>query len=128
MAGLTYATRLTRRLGLGVNAKFSQYGEYLERMVEAVSQRWNALCASRSYSESSTHVVIEFKVTREGLIKDIATIENTSQALGVLLAQRPCRELRREAERADRAALKQSGPATALRSTISRSSNSSLRM
>ncbi|MGH8017319.1 MAG: hypothetical protein ACREIA_03375 [Opitutaceae bacterium] len=72
---------------IAVDAKFSEYGQYLERMIEAVSQRWTALCSSRAYRESSTHVVIEFKVTREGLIKDIATIENTSEALGVLLAQ-----------------------------------------
>ena len=77
---------------IAVNAKFSEYGEYLERMVEAISQRWNALCASRSYRESSTHVLIEFKITRDGLIKDMETVENTSQALGVLLVTTAIRE------------------------------------
>jgi hypothetical protein len=72
---------------IGVNARFSEFGEYMERVVEAVSQRWTALCASRSYRESSTNVVIEFKLTRDGMIKDMETVENTAQALGVLLAR-----------------------------------------
>ncbi len=80
-------TGVSQTGAIAVDAKFSEYGQYLERMIEAVSQRWTALCNSRAYRENSTHVVIEFKVTREGLIRDIATIENTTQALGVLLAQ-----------------------------------------
>ncbi len=72
---------------IGVNARFSQYGEYLERLVEAVSQRWHALCESRSYSERSARVVIEFRITREGLIRGMETVDSTSQALGVLLCR-----------------------------------------
>lgn len=72
---------------IGVNANFSEFGEYMERMVEAVTQRWHGLCASRSYGETQTHVMLEFKVTREGTIEEMSVEESTSQALGVLLCR-----------------------------------------
>jgi hypothetical protein len=72
---------------VAVNAKFSEYGDYLERMVEAVSQRWHTLNASGAYRESSTFVVVEFVLTRDGLIRNMVVRDSTSQARGILLCR-----------------------------------------
>lgn len=70
-----------------VNAKFGPFGEYIERMQEAIQQRWDALGRQRSISESQTRVVLEFTLTSDGLIRNLETIETTSQALGILLCR-----------------------------------------
>ncbi|RME73359.1 MAG: hypothetical protein D6781_00555 [Verrucomicrobia bacterium] len=72
---------------IAVDAKFSEFGDYLERMIEAVSQRWNAMVASRSYGETSVRVVLEFKITRDGTIEDLVVVDSTAKALGILLAR-----------------------------------------
>jgi hypothetical protein len=72
---------------VAVDCNFSEYGEYLARFVEAVSQRWTALCASRSYAERHTFVFLEFKLDRDGNIEDMQTEDTTAQALGVLLCR-----------------------------------------
>lgn len=70
-----------------VNAHFGPFGDYLERMQEAIQQRWDALGRQRSISESQTRVVLEFTLTKEGLIRDLETIDTTSKALGTLLCR-----------------------------------------
>ena len=70
-----------------VNAHFGPFGDYLERMQEAIQQRWDALGRQRSISESQTRVVLEFRLTREGRILDLETVDTTSQALGTLLCR-----------------------------------------
>lgn len=72
---------------IAVNATFSQFGDYLERMIEAVSQRWNAMVASRSYGETSVRVVLEFKITQDGTIEQLEVIDSSAQALGILLCR-----------------------------------------
>ncbi len=70
-----------------VNANFGPFGDYLERMQEAIQQRWDALGRQRSISEAQTRVVLEFTITREGLIRDLETVDTTSKALGTLLCR-----------------------------------------
>ena len=70
-----------------VNAHFGPFGDYLERMQEAIQQRWDSLGRARSISETQTRVVLEFTLTKEGLIRDLETVDTTSQALGTLLCR-----------------------------------------
>jgi hypothetical protein len=72
---------------IAVDAKFSEYGEYIERMLEAVSQHWHGLCASRAYVENAANVVIEFKITSDGQVSGLETVDTTAKALGVLLCR-----------------------------------------
>ncbi|TVR51145.1 MAG: hypothetical protein EA425_07845 [Puniceicoccaceae bacterium] len=72
---------------VGVDANFSEYGEYLERMVEAVSQRWHRLVNARQYSEVASRVVLEFEITRDGMIENLQTVDTTAHALGTLLTR-----------------------------------------
>ncbi len=70
-----------------VNAHFGPFGDYLERMQEAIQQRWDSLGRARSISESQTRVVLEFTLTKEGLVRGLETVDTTSQALGTLLCR-----------------------------------------
>jgi hypothetical protein len=70
-----------------VDARFSEYGDYISRLVDAVSQHWHALCSSHEFSERSTHVVIRFTLTRDGRIHNLATVEKSSQNVGEYLCR-----------------------------------------
>lgn len=70
-----------------VNANFGPFGDYLERMQEAIQQRWDALGRQRSISETQTRVVLEFTITREGMIRNLETVDTTSKALGTLICR-----------------------------------------
>ena len=70
-----------------VNAHFGPFGDYLERMQEAIQQRWDALGRQRSISEAQTRVVLEFTLLKDGSIRDLETVDTTSQALGTLLCR-----------------------------------------
>lgn len=72
---------------IGVDARFSQFGEYMARMIEAVSQRWHELHASRAYSERGTMVVIRFTLTRDGNIRDMETVHSTARTVGEFLCR-----------------------------------------
>jgi hypothetical protein len=72
---------------VGIDARFSQFGEYQTRMVEAVSQRWHALCSSRAYGEHGTHVRLRFILTRDGNVRGMETLETTAQSVGVMLCR-----------------------------------------
>ena len=69
------------------DAKFSQFGDYMERVVEVVTQRWHAMAAARSYRETSSTVQLEFKLRADGSIADLYTIATNSKALGILLCR-----------------------------------------
>jgi hypothetical protein len=72
---------------VGYDAKFSQFGEYMERMVEVVTQRWHSLAAVRSYRETTSSVRLEFKLRQDGSIGELYTIDTSAKALGILLCR-----------------------------------------
>lgn len=72
---------------IGVDANFSQFGEYMERMVEAVSQHWHNNCRLAAYSGSGSNVVVEFRMTRDGRIRDLTTKQSTASGLGEQLVK-----------------------------------------
>jgi hypothetical protein len=56
----------------------------MERMREAIQQRWDELCAGDVSSQSGTHVVVEFRLTRDGRIEDMVVTDSTARGLGEL--------------------------------------------
>ncbi len=74
---------VTRSGMIAWDANFSEYGEYLQRMFDAVAAHWNQinLDASRSYAEVNSRVVVDFVITREGRIKDLRIVHSTADAL-----------------------------------------------
>lgn len=69
------------------DAKFSEFGGYMERMIEVVTQRWHAMAASRSYRENSTIVRLEFRLHQDGTVDELYTIDTNAKALGILLCR-----------------------------------------
>lgn len=67
----------------GANAKWSEYGEYLKRMTEAVQQEWEKILVSRNTSPPvGTFVVVKFILDAEGKVPRIVGVENHSSELG----------------------------------------------
>jgi len=75
---LTNRTAGTRNLGIvGMDARWSEYGEYLAELVEIVQMSWYAILdESRSPIPSGSHVVITFKINANGET-DIVKVEDS---------------------------------------------------
>lgn len=66
-----------------INAKFSNYGAYLQRLVEAVQLEWDGLLdSSKAYPPSGTYVVVHFFLNSDGRIARFGDIENHSSDWG----------------------------------------------
>jgi hypothetical protein len=74
----------TQNIGnIAVDAKWSNYGAYLQRMIEAVQLEWdNILTESKSYPGSGTYVAVKFILDSEGHIKQIVGVDNHSTEQG----------------------------------------------
>ena len=65
------------------SSKWSKYGEYLHKMMEAIQIQWDRiLLDSRTEPPSGTHVVVKFTMDLHGRITDIAEVETTSSEQG----------------------------------------------
>jgi len=65
------------------SAKWSKYGEYLHKMMEAIQIQWDRiLIDSRTEPPSDTHVVIKFTMDLHGKITEIVSVESTSSEQG----------------------------------------------
>jgi len=73
---------------IAVDAKFSEFGEYMERLIEAVSARWNSLANEATVDERHTKAVIKFVLDKNGYIRDMENMPGTtSKFLGIYMAR-----------------------------------------
>ncbi len=73
---------------IAVDAKFSEFGEYMERLIEGVSAHWTTLSRERKTKGSSGVVYLSFKLTQDGFIEELKTEPETrSKAIGIYLAR-----------------------------------------
>jgi hypothetical protein len=65
---------------VAIDSKLSEFGEYLDRMFEVIRTKWNDLNATASLpvTESNTHVLVSFYLTRSGAIEDLQIVETNS--------------------------------------------------
>lgn len=78
---------------IAVDAKFSEFGEYMERLIEVVSVRWNYLASERASKERNSVVRISFTLTKDGFVSNIATEPSTtSKAIGIYVARAAVQE------------------------------------
>ena len=78
------------RIGaLGVDAKFSQFGEYSQRMFEAISYQWKLLVSQHDFvtEDYDTLVVISFSIDNLGMVSHVEVISSTSSTLATLLCK-----------------------------------------
>jgi hypothetical protein len=65
------------------SAKWSKYGEYLHKMMEAIQIQWDRiLIDSRTEPPSGTYVTIKFTMDLHGKITEIMDVESTSSEQG----------------------------------------------
>jgi hypothetical protein len=66
-----------------VDAKWSNYGVYLQRMIETVQIQWDRiLLSSTLYPPSGTTVTVKFRMDSDGKITAIVDVKNTSNEQG----------------------------------------------
>ncbi len=70
----------TNNVGVqAVNAKFSQYGQYLQQLAETVEIEWNRIHqASRVFPPPGTQIVIRFRLLSDGTIGEFISVEGDS--------------------------------------------------
>lgn len=74
----------TSNMGVtAINAKFSNYGAYLQRLVEAVQLEWDGLLeAGKVYPPSGTYVMVKFVINNQGKVVRFSEVDNHSSTYG----------------------------------------------
>ncbi len=74
-------TRASRSGVVAVDAEFSEYGDYLQRMVEAVSRAWNSsVDRLELIKERPSRVKVRFTIDSGGNIRNMRVIDKTPNA------------------------------------------------
>ena len=70
----------TQNIGaIAYDAKWSNYGQYLQKMIETVQIQWERiLIESRVYPPSGTSVKVVFRMNTEGRISQIVSVDGTA--------------------------------------------------
>jgi hypothetical protein len=74
----------TQNIGItAINAKFSEYGLYLQRMADAVQLQFDKLVEEgKTYPPVGSYVVVKFVLDSDGKISKIVNVENHSTDTG----------------------------------------------
>lgn len=73
----------SQKMGLAYDAKWSNYGVYLKKLVDTVQIQWERILQeSRVYPPSGTTVQVKFILDSEGRIARIVSVENQSSDQG----------------------------------------------
>jgi hypothetical protein len=88
---------------VGVDAHFSQFGDYLQELIDIVQIQWDRiLSSSGTRPKSTTHVMISFRLNSKGEIAEIIKVEGdagdygTSAALAAIKERAPYRAWTKE--------------------------------
>ena len=67
----------TKNIGMAaVDAKWSNYAVYLQRMIETVQRQWDALLSDGHYPSSGSTVTVKFKINSEGVIASVDHVDS----------------------------------------------------
>ena len=68
----------TKNIGMAaVDARWSNYGVYLQRMIETVQRQWDALLSDgKNYPSSGSTVTVKFKINSEGTITSVVHVDS----------------------------------------------------
>ncbi len=74
---------------IAVSAKFSEFGDYLARMFDAIGTQFQILAyqSQAVRAEVNSMVLVKFKLTREGEIKDLVVGYTTAGRMATLVVQ-----------------------------------------
>ncbi len=83
---------------LGIDARWSEYGEYLNELIEIIQVQWNMILReSAVYPNRGTHVIVKFKLNSKGET-EILNVEETAgkqgsfSCLNAIQARQPYRK------------------------------------
>ena len=81
--------RANRQGVIAITAKYTEFGEYHQRMKEAVSEQWDILNREMSYldTEIKTSVQLEFLLDSSGQIHDMKVLRSTASKTATLACQ-----------------------------------------
>lgn len=66
-----------------VDARWSNYGEYLQRLIESVQIEWDRILeSSRTYPPSGSTVTVKFKLDSKGRVAEIIDVTSSSSEQG----------------------------------------------
>jgi hypothetical protein len=79
--------RASRMGVLAVDSRFSEFGAYQQRMIEAIAQQWNQLGQRFPFTsrDHNTRVVVSFMLNKEGRVTRLEVIDTTSSDSATLL-------------------------------------------
>lgn len=67
---------------VAIDAKWSNYGQYLQKMIEAIQARWdNLIAASRHYPQPGSRVTVTFVMNSEGRITSFGATDGDAGEL-----------------------------------------------
>jgi len=62
-----------------VDAKWRNYGVYLQQMIETVQKQWDALLSgAKDFPSSGTNVTVKFKLNSTGFVSKIVSVKSSS--------------------------------------------------
>ncbi|PJF38435.1 MAG: hypothetical protein CUN54_10870, partial [Phototrophicales bacterium] len=74
---------------VSIDANYSQFGDYMQRMVEAVSEQWELLGHRSNLADGNldTRVVLTFHLDKSGRVKDMQIAYSNATRAAQLLCQ-----------------------------------------
>ena len=68
---------------LGIDARWSEYGEYMNELIEIIDAEWHKIVEESAVApKAGTHVVVTFRLNSDGEVL-IQSVEETAGTLGV---------------------------------------------
>lgn len=90
IAGPRGAIGSAGRVGVvAVDARFSEFGEYQQRMFEAISAQWHLLVRDVGYGQIDipSRVLVRFVLLPDGRVRDVGIVETTADRFTAMLCQ-----------------------------------------
>ncbi len=74
---------------IAIDAEFHQFGDYLQRMFEAIGYQWNLLATQtrRASSQTYSRVIVEFWVARSGYLHNAQVLFSSAGKAGTLICE-----------------------------------------
>ena len=77
----------SRRGALAIDATFSEFGEYQQQFYAALQAGWYQEIEFFQPIDTSTRVVISFRITADGVIHDVEVLHSTASEIATLICQ-----------------------------------------
>ena len=77
----------SRRGTLAIDATFSEFGEYEQQFYAALQAGWYQEIEFFQPIDTSTRVVVSFRITADGLIHDVELLHSTASEIATLICQ-----------------------------------------